>query len=1156
MKRILSLVLSIIMCLSVFGGATEALAAGDAQDIFSVKSSGAVKNGKISFTVSMAKGVTGFGGAIIKVKYDGDVLEPVSYAAGKAANGNTAFTGEYTGGSSVVEEDTYVVAYMNNTPESTTVATPFCVVEFKVVGETRPLTEVSFYCQEYICVPDPESSITPEDGAPIIGSIPNIKTLEGPVLKSAKLVTGGIDVSWETAEGAEKYIIKRSADTSSPVFLAEVDGENTSYVDKSELVSGVTYKYFVQSYNTSSGESLYDSRGVSCKYISRPGLPRVSNGVNGVDISWDKVAGADGYKVCRRQSGVDEEWRDIINIANPSTTTYTDRNVESGQIYEYDIRSTSGSFISDPAESGVFVTYFEAPVVDGENIEEGIRISWESIDNVDYYIIYRKHIGVDSDFEYHGVATNTFFVDYDAEDVVAGEQYSYTVQAYSTVGESALRLTGFPITRVLPVEITGTKAFSDGVEITWTPAEDVTKIGGYRIYRKADAEESEWVEAGKTSSAQVSYRDTTAPGGEKYFYAVVPYTGKYQACMLPTDESIYFLKSPDITVVNTKEAISISWDACNGATEYVVYRLAEGEEEPEILDTLDAETLSFVDEEIREGDIYYYAVKSISEDGESILSDFGKGTMRISCVTGVKTKIVDGGVKVSWSKQKYAESYIVCRENKGVWEEIGKTEALSFTDSGVKSNQVYTYGIKPVVGKYTGDFEEEYLSEIRYIAPVVITSIENKADESVIKWTSAAGAKKYEIWRGKVSDGEAKYEKIATVKSSETSYTDGRVSGGSRYRYKIVTIRDDVQSAPSEYKENVFMTPPTIVRFDNSYTGAKITWNTVKGAKNYDIYKKVDGEKNWVKLGTVSSHTSAYMDKGAQHNVKAHYMVKAVNGAFESAYKSKSFVYFDAPEVTLKNTKSAIKLSWKSIPGVKSYYVYRKAPGQTEWKRLGIVTKTSYADEDVKSGKTYKYTVKAYDGRDFSAYKTSGWSLIRLAQPKISAISNKATYVKVSWDKVGGADSYRVYRKLKGDSEWTSMGKTSKTYYKDKTCKDGKTYIYSVKAIADDTIPSSYSSTGTTIKRLPVPELRSATSYKSGIKVKWYQSKGASGYIVYRKTSSGSWTRIDKLTDVDTVSYVDKTAKKGKTYYYTVKAYSGSYKSTYDSDGVKCKAKY
>lgn len=67
----------------------------------------------------------------------------------------------------------------------------------------------------------------------------------------------------------------------------------------------------------------------------------------------------------------------------------------------------------------------------------------------------------------------------------------------------------------------------------------------------------------------------------------------------------------------------------------------------------------------------------------------------------------------------------------------------------------------------------------------------------------------------------------------------------------------------------------------------------------------------------------------------------------------------------------------------------------------------------------------------------------------------------------------------------------------------------------------------------------------SGVRVNWTKNTAADGYYVYRKTASGSWTRIAKVTNNLTVTYIDKTATNGVTYYYTVKAYQGSDMSGY-----------
>jgi len=97
-----------------------------------------------------------------------------------------------------------------------------------------------------------------------------------------------------------------------------------------------------------------------------------------------------------------------------------------------------------------------------------------------------------------------------------------------------------------------------------------------------------------------------------------------------------------------------------------------------------------------------------------------------------------------------------------------------------------------------------------------------------------------------------------------------------------------------------------------------------------------------------------------------------------------------------------------------------------------------------------------------------------------------------------------------------------------------------------------------TIEYLKKPVISSAKSTKSGITINYSKTVGADGYRIYRRLrGEDEWTRIATVKGASNRSYKDTTAKKGKTYYYTVRAYSGSYKSAYDSKlGYKIKDKY
>lgn len=176
----------------------------------------------------------------------------------------------------------------------------------------------------------------------------------------------------------------------------------------------------------------------------------------------------------------------------------------------------------------------------------------------------------------------------------------------------------------------------------------------------------------------------------------------------------------------------------------------------------------------------------------------------------------------------------------------------------------------------------------------------------------------------------------------------------------------------------------------------------------------------------------------------------------------------------------------------------------------------------------------------------------KCSKPKLKSVSNTEYGVKTTWGKVSGAESYRVYRKTKGGS-WKYLDSTRKTYFTDKTAKSGKKYYYAVRARNS----AGYSPLSSSLSKLYLsdPTLKTPASYKKGISLKWTKTSGAEGYIIYRKTGSGSYTKLKTEKGVSNLAYTDKSAKKGKTYTYKVKAYKSKTYSAY-SNTKKIKDKY
>ena len=353
---------------------------------------------------------------------------------------------------------------------------------------------------------------------------------------------------------------------------------------------------------------------------------------------------------------------------------------------------------------------------------------------------------------------------------------------------------------------------------------------------------------------------------------------------------------------------------------------------------------------------------------------------------------------------------------------------------------------------------------------------------------------------------------------------------------------------------------PELVSAKQTTTGVEIKWTYSSDATGYYIYRKnKSGKYEWIATLNDKNKT-VYTDKKAFSSYKNTYTVKAFNNAGVSTYSSKgiSSYYIPTPKLSsAQNTASGIKVTWNKVSTATSYNIYRKKKGVKSWERIATLKKSQleYVDTKASNNQDYYYTVRAFDKNSASGYDVNGIGTIRVTIPKLSSVKNTASGVKVSWKKVSGAKSYLVYRK-NGKNSWKLLKEVngSTSSYTDKSAKSGIKYSYAVRAVNK---PGTSSYEKKSIEYLKSPVIKSAKSTGSGITVKYSKSVGADEYRIYRRvTGQDKWTRIATIKGESTCSYKDKTAKKGVTYYYTVQAYSGSYKSGYDAKGYKIKDKY
>ena len=356
------------------------------------------------------------------------------------------------------------------------------------------------------------------------------------------------------------------------------------------------------------------------------------------------------------------------------------------------------------------------------------------------------------------------------------------------------------------------------------------------------------------------------------------------------------------------------------------------------------------------------------------------------------------------------------------------------------------------------------------LATPKISKTENVNGGVKISWNKVNKAEVYRVYY----KGSKGWTRLADTTS--TSYTDSKVASGKTYTYTVRCLNKSKNKFTSGYDSKgakaTFIAAPKISKTENVNGGVKISWGKSSGAEQYRVYYK--GRKGWTRLADTTS--TSYTDSKVASGKTYTYTVRCLNKSknkFTSGYdsKGKSVKYISAPKITkAESVNGGVKISWNKSNGAEKYRVYYK--GSKGWTRMVDTTSTSYIDKDVSSGKNYTYTVRCLNkskNKFTSGYNSTGKSIKYVSAPKISRTEATYNSVTLNWDKVNGAEKYRVYRR--GEKGWSRLFDTTSTTFTDTNLYADTEYTYTVRCInsSANKFTSGYNSKGFTVTTLSAP---------------------------------------------------------------------------------------
>jgi fibronectin type 3 domain-containing protein len=243
-----------------------------------------------------------------------------------------------------------------------------------------------------------------------------------------------IAVTWSQVAGANNYKVYRSTD------------ENGSYehiatiaeLSYSDAISDNTLKYFYKvSAVNATGESVLSAfASAEFKFPDTPsGLSAIPLSSTSLEISWDSVQGASGYKLYHSNTTATGTYN-LIATVNAASYTHSGLTVNT----DYWYKVSAVNIIGEGAQSAYITARITAPATPA-NVRvtpvshTSLRVSWDPVPGALVYSIYRYTSSSVSTSDMITSTTDTYYINTGLDPF---RQYYYKISATNEIGTGAL----------------------------------------------------------------------------------------------------------------------------------------------------------------------------------------------------------------------------------------------------------------------------------------------------------------------------------------------------------------------------------------------------------------------------------------------------------------------------------------------------------------------------------------------------------------------------------------------------------------------------------------------------------------------------------------------------------------------------------------------
>lgn len=264
--------------------------------------------------------------------------------------------------------------------------------------------------------------------------------------------------------------------------------------------------------------------------------------------------------------------------------------------------------------------------------------------------------------------------------------------------------------------------------------------------------------------------------------------------------------------VSDYQSVLLTWESA--APDYV-YQIQKANGKNEIFSTIavisgQAGKICCYDNNVKLGSTCYYKIVRLLDGQLKEESNVISVEITLSTPANVKAaKLKDSRVKLSWSKVKAANGYLIYRSTKksSGYKKIASTKKNMFIDVSVKHGKVYYYKVEA----YKRNHSELTSRSKQYVSVYMKPGTPNlkgcyTRKKIKLSWKKVSGAKEYYLYK---KNKKGKY--CLMGKTKMLYYFDCNVIKGKSYEYKIVAAyKKDGKEIKSSYSKSCKVFASTI----------------------------------------------------------------------------------------------------------------------------------------------------------------------------------------------------------------------------------------------------------------------------------------------------------------------------------------------------------